>query len=128
MPTKQSLNKLQNIWYRKLKSSGFKDIEGDYDIAITSGVLSIKRFQDRNSYDSFKNKERYYQLAGHFLHENTFDSDLHKNIWELHSEGLSYRDISEKIKVLQKTQICKIVKTLKEQMLKKYTGDNSEQE
>lgn len=127
MPTKQ-FSKLKKIWDKKLKDSGFQDIEGDHDIVITSGVLSARRFFERNTYDSFRNKERYYQLAGHFLHEHNFQTYLDKEIWRLHSEGLSYRDISEQIKVLKKTQICKVVKTLKEQMLKKYIGANSEQE
>lgn len=127
MPTKQ-FNNLQNTWYKKLKAEGFNDIEGDFGISITTGVFSTKRFFERNTYDTFKNKERYYQLAGHFLHEHTFETKLDKEIWELHSEGLSYRDISEKIKILQKSQVCKVVKTLKELMLKKYIGVNDEQE
>lgn len=127
MTTKQ-FNKLKNTWNKKLKSEGFKDIEGDHDIVITDGSFSVRRFFERNSYDSYKAKERYYQLAGHFLHETLFESKLHKNIWKLHSEGVSARDIAEKIKVLKKTKIYKIIDVLKEQMLKKYTGANSEQE
>lgn len=127
MPTKQ-FNKLQNIWYKKLKESGFHDIENNDESLDKNGLLTSARFNDRMSPDTYKNKEMYYQLAGQFLHENIFPTKLHKTIWELHAEGLSGRDISEKIGVLKKTEIYKTINTLKEQMLKKYIGANSEQE
>lgn len=123
---KKQFNSLKNTWYKKLKNEGFKDVETKQEIMITSGNFSLNRFQTRSSYDSFKNKERYYQLAGHFLYEHEFKNDIHKTIWKLHSEGLSGRGISNIIKILNKTQIYDLINLLKQEMLKKYTMVNHE--
>jgi hypothetical protein len=88
-PTKpQSLKQLQKIWYAKLAKKGFKDAEQDPD--------NLKRWSGhfRTWYDdqSYEDKERYFQLAGQFLHDYEFSSYREKLIWQCHSEGMTLHE------------------------------------
>lgn len=85
---------LEALWYKKLEESGFQDIEtSEQHLEYWHSRL----FQDQNTPDTFKAKEAYYQLAGQFLHDHTFDSPFEQTIWALHCEGLSNRKIYQKL-------------------------------
>lgn len=43
-------------------------------------------------------KQEYFRLAGHFYYDHEFDSLFEKKIWLMHSNGMSYRDISLKVR------------------------------
>lgn len=77
-------------WEKKLEESGFKDIERNN---------SLKRFhsydfQDIYTEDRFKEKSEYYYDAFQFLHIHEFKHEAHRQIWELHTHGIPYRDIA----------------------------------
>lgn len=93
--SKEEFDQLQAIWYRKLRESGFKDIErknqDDWlkDEVHTSTII--------NAYLSKPQREAYYEKACEFMHEFEFESELDKMIWECHCEGMSIRDIALKL-------------------------------
>lgn len=121
----KTYNQLRKEWYKKLKDSGFNDIERrDGEFKDSRGIPT----QLRVTKVFWEAKETYYYLAQHFLTEYKFESELEKTIWEYHLNGISYRNISkilEKVNIrADRQKIFKIVKKLKEIMLKKYLAKN----
>lgn len=97
-PSSKDLKKLQKLWYDKLKKEGFDDIEQDENY--------LKRwdshwFNSQYSPEYFQNKAEYYRAAGKFLYEHQFKSELERQIWAKHAEGLTIRDI---VTVLRKAR------------------------
>jgi hypothetical protein len=89
--TPTQFKKLNAEWAKKLKDSGFKDIEGsngrmDIDKALNNVVTKYDQI-------SYAAKEDYYRMAGHFLHDKEFESDFDRMIWEKHSNGVAITDI-----------------------------------
>lgn len=102
---KKPTAKQQLLWNKKLKKSGFVDIED------SKGYLKeydSRYFQDRYHPESFVNKERYYQLAGQLIHSYPFLNVREKKVWTMHAEGTSQEVIATKMKVDQAT-ISRIV-------------------
>lgn len=81
----------QELWYKKLLDSGFKDIE--------DGENYLK------TWDSFQGPDQkpllnsakadYYGQARHFLATHRFRFKGHKKMFEMHTEGLGYRKIAK---------------------------------
>lgn len=90
-PPKQLLDK----WYKKLKNSGFDDIENEDGRLRTGANNNIENIQ---TVDSFENRQEYYRLVGHFLHEHQFKSAFDRIVWQLHGEGKSTREIVAHLK------------------------------
>ncbi len=90
---------LQDKWYKILKDSGFEDIE---DSNHNIKEWSRKLFQEKGKYHESLTKQSakqdYYRLAGHFLYDYQGFTDTSRDMWKLHSEGISIRDISDIIK------------------------------
>lgn len=91
--------KLQKSWYKKLAKKGFNDIEHDENHL----KLSTERFvtRDGGAYANptlTKAKFEYYNNCRKFSNEYKFKNKTEKKIFELHSEGVSIRDIAAKIK------------------------------
>lgn len=84
-------------WYKKLKQSGFKDIEDSKEDLI------VHHSFDFMSHDPlrFDSNRRYYELAGQLLNEHPFQDAVQKSIWRLHSEGNQNRAIAKKLKVTE---------------------------
>lgn len=98
---KSEFERVQDFWYKKLKDSGFNDIEyADGSIAV--GLPRSVKWKDE---DLRQITQDYYCMAYHFLNSYQFDTELEKIMWEYHSEGLSARDIS---KLLKQTKVKKI--------------------
>jgi hypothetical protein len=124
---------LQEQWYKKLKDSGFDDIEKNetYLIVNSSSKFNSKRNQVgsmQNVIDGINSRTEYYRIAGHFLYDYKFANDLDKFIWELHSEGISVRNITLKLKE-KGIDLCRAsagVKLLglKKEMIKLYGIDS----
>lgn len=114
---------LQEKWYKKLKKSGFEDVE------TPDGKL--KEWDSnffRQQYDGIKvkAKERYYQLAGQFLHSHRFKNRLHRKIFKLHSQGFNKVEILKLINTedrqdkLSLQNVRTILKHLINKMLKNH--------
>jgi hypothetical protein len=74
-------------WARRLKASGFKDIE------TRDGGLATAVRTDAKSVLSREGDEvsEYHRRAAAFLHEHKFRSAEERRIWALNVEGASYR-------------------------------------
>jgi len=74
---------LQAKWYERLKQAGFEDVE------ITTTRLDYRNaiYRDRMAVSD------YYSAAADFLHQGEFDTARERDIWALHTDGLSHREI-----------------------------------
>lgn len=102
------LKQLRDKWDKKLKDSGFKDIENSHPDRQLKHYDSIE-FQRYYTPDAFEAKRRYFELAGHLLHEHKFRSQKHKDIWELHCQGKQFPEIARKFRTTT-MRIYRIIK------------------
>lgn len=103
----KDLDKLQKVWYAKLKETGFDDIE------YSNGGL--RKAYQANANSSVKNqigRQEYYAKAAEFAEHYIFKSERNKEIWILYSEGLSLSEIGKKMN-LSKPRIDQIIKEIK---------------
>lgn len=89
----QNLKSLISHWYQKLKQDGFQDIEQQDSHQNLKDWHSF-HFSERFNETTFSIRENYYQKATTFYNEYEFSTPLEKEIWKLHSEGLSLRTIA----------------------------------
>lgn len=75
--------KLQARWYKKLAEFGF------YDIEINPNNLREDTARVADA-DAIK---QYYRQASDYLHTATFNTEREQEMWQLHCEGLSLREI-----------------------------------
>jgi hypothetical protein len=120
----KKFQKLKDKWYKKLERNGFEDIEQNENALK---VWESQAFSDhRYNRHTFAEKQEYYSLAGRFYHEHEFESKKIKEIWRLHSEGLSLSAIYEKVKTkkrgFSRPNIHLIIKKLEKEMFKKYAA------
>jgi len=118
----QEFLELQAKWDKKLKKSGFNDIEQRNDGNLKVSSQRIIRAQENAT--AHQAKVDYYRLAGQFLWEYPFKRGLDKFIWSLHAEGVSLRDISDEIKkkkhkTMTKNKVHEVVKRLEDEMIAK---------
>ncbi len=101
----QDLKKLTAEWYKKLKDSGFKDVEVGFG-PYTSKPLVVKvGHRDGGPWEP---KAEYYRLALHFLNEWSFKNRLEETIWAYHTEGLSVRNIVITLNKVRRKQIVRM--------------------
>lgn len=113
--------KLQKKWDKRLKDSGFDDIEQRNDGNLKTWSYKFQRYW---SAEAFSAKEDYFRMASHFLYDHTFDSTTEKRIWAMHTEATSYRAIAiamrrYRVKV-NKDSVNVIIKRLSKLMLERY--------
>lgn len=86
----------------ELRRRGFKDIEkeshGEFYLIDWDSLY----FQTKSDPTTFPIKQNYFYMAEHFLNsarfKATIESPIHREIWHLHSNGFSYREIAHKLK------------------------------
>lgn len=107
-------------WYKKANAKGswYQDIENDkgllkqwsgsplpgFSFTDSGEILNaeLKPLSSRKDYSSklFKESQvEYYRLARQYLYDKPFPSQLHKDIWELHADGMSINAIKRKLKI-----------------------------
>lgn len=119
------LRKLQADWDRKLKDSGFEDIEDRNAPGEPLRAWHSSYFQCRYTPEEFQAKREYFDLAQNFLHTGFFSDDLldyfeivdqDKRVWELHVEGHPIREIARQLRV-SKYRIETVLSVLTERMM-----------
>ena len=80
--------KLEREWTKKLKASGFVDIENRDNGNIIHSELIILN-------DSCAGHDDYYQYCHDILRDFPFRRELDRVIFERHAEGCSLREIEE---------------------------------
>lgn len=93
MAKKQTFSQLKDLWYKKLKDSGFDDIESDEDHLkrYMQTMFNQKRVVEQHG--GWQIKAAYYQMAENFLHNHAFESEIDRAIWEYHTNAIAIRDI-----------------------------------
>ena len=117
-PPSQSLSELQSEWYAKLAAEGFQDIE---DHTINGRPLkswhSFKCMtKDTVELDGIK---EYHHIAMQMLETHVFTSEDHKRIWEMHSNGISEREIAASLGCYKKSMVHLIIAEIASKFMKK---------
>jgi DNA-binding NarL/FixJ family response regulator len=110
--------KLQDIWNKKLKNSGFVDIE-DALGRLKEHSTSITLLSRGWNPVKVETQTRYFQLVGNFLNDNKDFTDIQRIIWEMHGQGLTLRQIAKNIN-WSKSGVHIIVSKFRKKMLKLY--------
>jgi hypothetical protein len=91
---------LEKKWYDKLADKGFKDLERRNKWGREEGRLKTDPLENIPHFynvEQFQIKEEYYRMAGQFLHEYKFKTALERIIWDMHTQGISVRNIVKKL-------------------------------
>lgn len=132
----KSYQELKDTWYKKLKKSGFEDIEQDNGLLKSwesHRVLkeSAKGHSVSTILQRVESKTTYFRLAGQFLYDHTFETDLDRIIWTKHAEGMSKRAISQTLKKMRfkrsPTFIQTTIMRLREAMKLRYRVQNEQE-
>ena len=111
---------LQKKWYGKLKKAEFKDIERPDG---TLELWTCSFFKTRYNETLFSAKEEYYRLASQLLHSHSFQDKKEMLMWQMHSEGISVRNIVKTLKAkkfkVSKDTVHAVIKRLANLMLKR---------
>jgi hypothetical protein len=120
----QSFQALKLEWYAKLRESGFEDIE-QLDGRLKSWSQPKKGSFSSQIQTKQQGRQEYYRLAGWFLHENEFDGQLSRDIWEMHSMGCGpkkiYKELLKSNSPLRlgavRRILCKLIRDMKQRYL-----------
>ena len=93
------LKKTYSTWRKRLAKAGWVDIEetmanGEYGSMLISHTQSVAKQLEQN-----QDREEYYRLARRYTYRATFTTPIDRQVWELHAEGHSYRDIQRELGV-----------------------------
>lgn len=124
MSKKTPFEKLKAEWNKKLKDSGFVDIEKDGRL-IELHSHRFNREKHKYSFGGWEAKQEYYRLAEMFCNTYKFKTELDHVIWEYHTNGIGAPEIS---KILYKAKVAKmsqatvwlVIKRLEHEMKKMY--------
>ena len=106
------LKGLRRQWYDKIKKTGFRDIENERGELIDHrGSLDILRLV--SSTDVFEATRDYFLWASHQLQNARFESPTDRQIWALHADGKTSREIEEVVDYSQ-SQICVKIKKIRQ--------------
>lgn len=90
--------KLQKKWYEKLEKAGFEDIErSDHETPFLH-VWHSTHFFKTYSVEEVQEREAYYRMTREFYWSYAdFKNKTEKEIWRLYTEGLSRRQIADRL-------------------------------
>lgn len=115
MSNKAELAKLTKAWYKKLKKSGFEDIE-QADGRLKDWHSFRFAVAGQNPVQMYA-KTRFYDAAREMLTKYTFATAQDRKIWALYSEGESARGIARQLK-LGRIKVNNAVNRLIKEMVK----------
>lgn len=112
--------RLNREWQEKLKEDGFVDHEDPSREHLRTWHSAY--FQVKYTALTFESKQLYFERAAQLLHTHRFKSKEQKEIWKLHSQGLSLREIAralssspkgDKFRHLHKDAINRVIHELR---------------
>lgn len=113
----KDFRELHKKWHGKLETSKFFDHE-EFDSPMElMKVHENERFRGMYTGDEFLAQQRYYELAGQLLHDHSFKNQKEQNIWKMHAEGFSIKDIAKKLKTTNH-HVSKLIKELRKKIIK----------
>ncbi len=90
--------KLEAEWNKKLKDSGFEDIESSREEYRNIRTFHSNYFHSKYTAEQIEETLNYYSTCMHFYWRYTkFRSKTEKEIWFLHSQGHSRRKIADEL-------------------------------
>lgn len=92
----KSCDQLFNLWNIKLIKAGHIEVEDFETPGIPLKSWDNLKFRGMNQ-DVLESKRAYFEACSNLLHDYKWDNEIHRDIWRLHSEGLSVREIVSKI-------------------------------
>lgn len=96
MPQKKlSFKALQAKWYKKLKDTGFVDIEQPNDPDEMLKSWDSYRFHRSMKGQQFASTQEFYYQAVQWLEVYKFKSARHKKIWTKYANGDTLREIAK---------------------------------
>jgi len=101
--------KLQAVWYGKLKEEGFVDIEDNSLSDVPLKQWSFNFFRMNYVPEKYEALKSYYDRANLILRTFNFQNEGYRQVWELHCQGFSERDIAKKISIYKKSAVHKII-------------------
>lgn len=91
----EEFKELKAKWDQKLKESGFEEIENGPFLKLWHSTY----FYAMYSVEEIEENQQYYRMAADFYWRyRDFKSDLHREVWRLHSEGYSRRKVAQILK------------------------------
>lgn len=121
------MSKERDRWYRVLADAGFKDIETRDETGEMNGPLKTdkrwnadKRLSFEDVAAGYESEAEYYRLAGLFLHEHRFPVKEDRSIWELHAEGVPYREIATRLGIETHMRVHYVVNDLRDRMMERF--------
>lgn len=111
---------IKKDWYSHLKASGFEDIEKGMRLVDHKTVEDLAYRKDFHTQNQFEAKVNYSLWATQMLELGSFRSMMDQMIWEYHSDGLSRREISERIDLNDRWISRKIIQ------IKSYLSNSSQ--
>lgn len=119
--------KAKRVWYRKLKATGFKDIEMENGgLRIWSRRLpALARAPTLNVPQPFcEAKAQYYRLCGFFLHDWKFANALEREIWTIHCDGRGvgfiWKELRKRRPKLRRYKVRWVLQNLNNEMRRYY--------
>lgn len=102
---KTDLIQEQKKWYELLAQSGFEDLEYfDSKMQPKDWMKGTSKFVPINEYNSvdepslvYESTYEYYHQAEQSSKEIQFESEIDRQVWELHSMGISLRNIGKQL-------------------------------
>lgn len=101
------MEQVLNLRDKLLKESGFVDIEErdgtlkDPRISRPPKDLAAVDLMDRRpnweEHVRATARAEYFRLANQALHEHHFPTPLHRQVWKLHAEGMTFRGIAAQL-------------------------------
>lgn len=89
----EKFKELQRNWESRLKTSGF--IDAEVDGRLRQNASNCYRTQILSV---IENKLRYYELIGHYHHEEDFSDPVEKYVMERRATGISIKQIGKELK------------------------------
>lgn len=89
---------LASKWSQKLKENGFEDIENSFNQKENLKTPHSRYFFSRYTPDEIEETLTYYDMCMDFYWHYAFKSKREKEIWLLHSEGMTKRKIADTLR------------------------------
>lgn len=105
---KPEFKELQKVWYEKLADQDFKDIEaGNFLKEWDSNFF-------RNNFNQIKYDctVQYYKKGRELLLTYPFENPHQRQIWELHCDGLTIREIARQVKSYRKSMVHYVIEKI----------------
>jgi hypothetical protein len=95
---KREFKTLQRQWYKKLKESGFNDLEIDNKFIFSGQYAGKLAFVYDENPLAWESKEEYFRQACAYVLKHKFTKPVEKAIFKLHSEGAEKPEIVQALR------------------------------